>query len=194
MTRAALALILAGAPALQAARATDAPRTYAITSGSTLSYRLVHKFHHVKGISRSVEGRARVLPDGTVQAMVRARVDSFDSGNGNRDADMKGATDAARFPYVILKAVGASPSLAQRATAGTPLELVLRGELTFHGVTRPLEFPVKVSFGAGGRATAEATFPVSLEAHGVKRPSLLFVKVEDRIDVDASLALAEEGE
>jgi hypothetical protein len=35
----------------------------------------------------------------------------------------------------------------------------------------------------------EGSFPVSLEAFGVERPSLLFVKVEDRIDIQVHLTM-----
>jgi len=38
----------------------------------------------------------------------------------------------------------------------------------------------------------EGAFPVSLEAFEVERPSLLFVKVEDRLDLTAKLTLVAE--
>jgi len=129
------------------------PRSFAVADGSTLSYRLFSAFHEVVGSSKAVEGRARWLPDGTVQVMVRARVDSFDSGNSNRDAHMKEVTEAARLPYVTLKAV-AEGLRVERYPAD--LALPLRGVLQFHGV---------------------------------ERPSLLFVKVGDRIDISARLSL-----
>ncbi len=164
-------------------------RTYAVAPGSVLAYRLVHKFHVVDGVSKAVEGRARLLPGGGVQAMVRARVDSFDSGNGNRDSDMREATEAARHPFVTLKAVG---TLTEPASYPADVELTLRGELTFHGRTRPVEVPVKVRFETPERAAVEGGFAVSLDAFEVRRPALLFVKVEDRVDVTATLVLEAE--
>lgn len=172
--------------ALVLALAADGPRTFSVAAGSTLAYRLVHRLHEVEGVAREVEGKARVLPDGRVQVMVRARTDAFDSGNGNRDAHMREAVEAARFPHVALKAVG---RLELPATFPAELALPLRGELEFHGRTQPVELTVKVAFASADRATVEGTFPVSLTAHGVERPSLLFVKVEDAIQVDARLAL-----
>jgi polyisoprenoid-binding protein YceI len=117
-------------------------------------------------------------------------VDAFDSGNGNRDAHMLEATEAARFPFVTLKAVG---RLAPPAGYPASVTVALRGELTFHGVARPVEVPVEVAFASARQATATATLPVSLDAHGVERPSLLFVKVDDAVVITASLALAAEG-
>lgn len=166
-----------------------AGRTWAVAPGSVLAYRLVHKLHVVEGVSKAVEGRARVLPGGGVQAMVRARVESFDSGNGNRDADMREATEAARYPFVTVKAVG---TLAEPATHPAEVELVLRGELTFHGRTRPVEVPIQVRFESADRAAAVGAFAVSLDAFEVRRPALLFVKVDDRLDVTARLVLEAE--
>lgn len=185
----ALASLAPLAAALSLA-AGDVPRTFAVMPGSTLSYRLVHKLHEVTGVSKAVEGKARVLPDGGVQVVVRAGVDSFDSGNGNRDAHMREVTEAARYPLVQVKAVGAG--VAAPASYPAAIELVLRGELTFHGRSRPLEVPAKVQFLSADRVTVEASFPVSLEAYGVERPSLLFVKVNDRIDLAAKLTLEAE--
>jgi len=185
-----LAAALAALFPLALSQAPAAARTFAVAPGSTVSYRLVHALHAVEGACGAVEGRARLLPDGGVQVSVRARVGSFDSGNGNRDAHMREVTEAARFPFVSLKAVGRGSASADE---GAALDLELDAELTFHGVARRIAIPVKVRFESATRATVESSFPVSLEAHGVERPSLLFVKVEDRIEIAARLVLEEEN-
>ena len=164
-----------------------APRDLAVRPGSTVSYRVVHKLHAVVGVARAVEGVVRLLPGGGVQAMVRVQVADFDSGNGNRDAHMLEVTEAVRFPTVMLKAAGTLPP-GDAVPAGR-VELTLRGELTFHGVTRPLEIPVTVTFASPSRATAAGTLTASLEAFGVERPALLFVKVDDGLEVTAQLEL-----
>ena len=189
-----LASLALGGPA-RAEEAAAAPRDLAVRPGSTVSYRVVHKLHAVVGVTRAVEGVVRLLPGGGVQAMVRVQVADFDSGNGNRDAHMLEVTEAARFPTVTLKAAGALPPSARAgqgpgdsAPAGR-VELTLRGELTFHGVTRPLEIPVTVTFASPSRATAAGTLTASLDAFGVERPALLFVKVDDGLEVTAQLEL-----
>jgi polyisoprenoid-binding protein YceI len=173
-----LAALLLSAPA--------GPRTFSAAPGSTLSYRVVHKFHSATGISKAVEGKARLHPDGTVQVMVRAPVESFDSGNASRDAHMREAVDAAAHPFVVFKGLG---SLVPPPSAPGEAVLALRGELTFKGRTRPVEVSAAVRFETEGRARVEASFPVSLEAFEVERPSLLFVRVDDRIDVAVSLTM-----
>lgn len=183
----ALALALAadaGAPA------PAGPRTFTVAEGSTVTYLLVHKLHSVEGSSKAVEGKVRWLPDGTVQVMVRARVDAFDSGNSNRDAHMKEVTEAHRLPFVLFK--GAAEGIRVEAY---PADVVipLLGVLEFHGVTRELSVTARVHFASPGRAEVRADFPVSLTDHGVERPSLLFVKVDDRIEIGARLTLTLDG-
>jgi polyisoprenoid-binding protein YceI len=77
--------------------------------------------------------------------------------------------------------------------AGKPVEVILHGELDFHGVKRPLDVPVKIEFGPDGAAAVRAKMKVSLEAHGVDRPSLLFVKVDDNLALDLDLKLKRSG-
>jgi len=177
------AIVLAAALLLSQAPAAD----LAVQPGSRLSYRLVHKFHEVEGVTKEVEGRARIGAGGAVQLMVRAKVASFDSGNGNRDAHMQEATEAARFPLVTLKAVG---TVALPASYPATVEVPLEGQLDFHGQVRPVTTRATVTFEAPGRATVKARLTISLDAFGVERPSLLFVKVDDALSVDAALTLA----
>jgi polyisoprenoid-binding protein YceI len=182
----ALAAGLAATPARVEERAAG-PVDLGVGAGSTLSYKLIHKFHEVTGTARAVDGKARLQPGGGVQVMVRARVDAFDSGNGNRDAHMQEVTEAARYPQVILKAVGA---ITPPASYPAEIEVALQGELTFHGLSRPVAVPARVTFTAPDAARVAASFPISLDGFGVERPSLLFVKVDDAVVITANLNLA----
>jgi polyisoprenoid-binding protein YceI len=162
-------------------------RTYAATQGSTLRYHLIHPFHAVDGIARAVEAKARILGDGTADVAVRARVDAFDSGNSNRDAHMLEVTEAARLPYVQFTGTASG---VRTDHYPAELEVPITGTLDFHGVTQQVSVTAKVRFASPERADVEVTFPVSLTAYGVKRPSVVFVAVRDRIEITARLALA----
>jgi polyisoprenoid-binding protein YceI len=175
-----LLLLVLGGVALAAA-----PVDFAASPGSTVSYLLIHKFHEVKGTSQKVQARARVLPEGSLQVMVRTPVASFDSGNGNRDEHMQETVDAARFPNVELKAVASGVKLP--ATFPATLEVPLDGELTFHGVTRPLKTTATLTFADARHVVGETQFAISLEAFGIDRPSLAFVKVDDQLQLSVHL-------
>lgn len=177
-TLAALAL-LAAAGASPQALTVDA-------AASTVRYHVNHKLHAVDGASRSVEGKAVLGADGTVKVMVRIPVQSFDSGDANRDSHMLETLEAGRYPHVTFKGVG---SVALPAPGARAAEARLRGELDFHGVRRPVEAPVTVEVAADGAVRVKGRLAVSLEAHAIERPSLLMVKLDDACTVDVDLLL-----
>jgi polyisoprenoid-binding protein YceI len=173
------ALLLIGATAH--ADGAQEPRRFAVERGEVV-YHLVHKLHHVEGRTQELRGRALLWPDGRVQAEVMAPVASFDSGNVNRDAHMKEVVEAARYPTLEVKVLcsGAHPA---SVPAGAPC----KAQVDFHGVRQVLDAPVELTLGADQRVKAKTRFTVSLDAFRVERPSLLFVKVDDAIVIDAEL-------
>lgn len=172
-------VLFAAAPAL----AED--KVYSVGGGSKVTYKLVHKAHTVVGIAKKdIEGKAKVS-GGTAQLMVRIPVASFDSENSNRDAHMKESVEASKFPNVELKAV------AEGVTPGTNGKYTLKGKLTFHGVTNDIEVPVDATWSGSKSAKIAGKFSISLEAYKVERPSLLFVKVEDKLELEVDLNISE---
>lgn len=164
---AALSLLLAGAE----------PQVLALDpAASTVRFHVNHALHKVDGSSRSVEGKALIDPDGTVKTMVRIPVQSFDSGDSNRDSHMLETLQAGKFPNVVFKGVGKVPGATP---GGLPIPVTLRGELDFHGVKHAVEVPVTVEFGQDGSARVRGKLIVSLEAHQVERPSMLTIKLDD---------------
>src|SRR5262249_51832488 len=149
---------------------------------------LVHKLHKIDGVSHKVEGRARILPDGKAQVMVRVPSESFDSGNVNRDAHMKECVEAAKYPWVELKALG--EGLTPPATFPTTQKKTFKAQLSFHGVQQTFDVPVDVTWEAANKVRAKVTFAISLDGYKVERPSLMFVKVDDELKVDAKLVFA----
>jgi polyisoprenoid-binding protein YceI len=166
-----------------------APGTFSVDAQrSSITFYLVHKLHKFQGSSKKVEGKARILPTGQVQVGVRAPIESFDSGNVNRDEHMKETVDAARFPLVELKAL--LDGVPAPASFPFSVEKKAQAQVLFHGVTRPMEIPVRITFESAERVTAASSFSVSLDAFQIDRPSLMFVKVENDMKVDANLVFA----
>ncbi|MCP3137261.1 YceI family protein [Pyxidicoccus xibeiensis] len=158
---------------------------------SNLTYKLHHPLHEVVGKAPPSDGKARLLPDGTLQVNVRANVKDFDSGNSNRDAHMQEATEAAKFPLVDFKGQAKGVKLPTTFPATVPV--TLKGELTFHGVKQGMDVPMKVTFTSEKEATATGTFDVSLDTHKVERPSLLMKKVDDKLVLETTLKFVVEG-
>lgn len=113
---------------------------------------------------------------------------AFSSGNFIRDGNARFSLfDVGRYPTATL--TGTLP-LAAALTGSAPRSQTqtapFSGQLTLHGVTRALTFPVTV-VREGTRARAEAAFSVRLSAYGMTRPSLFGVVVDDRVDLSVSL-------
>jgi polyisoprenoid-binding protein YceI len=54
----------------------------------------------------------------------------------------------------------------------------MAGELTIHGVSRPREIDVELTYEEGPpRVHAVAKFSVDLDDHGISRPQFLFLKL-----------------
>ena len=174
---AALALLAASAE----------PQAYTVDpSQSAIRYHVDHKLHAADGRSSTIEGKAVVQPDGKVLAMIRVPVTSFDSGDANRDSNMRETLEASRFPFVVFKGV---TSLVLPAARGKAIPTKMEGELDFHGVKRPMEVPVTLQFADDGSATVKGKMTVSLEAHKIERPSLLMIKLEDACAIELDLKL-----
>src|SRR6185503_6407555 len=75
-----VSVLLAAAIARAQAPATE---FNVVPAESSITYHLVHKMHRVDGTSHKVEGKARLMPDGKAQVMIRVPSQSFDSGNVN---------------------------------------------------------------------------------------------------------------
>lgn len=183
-----LAASIARADAPQPANAAPLPLdtvTLAVDKKeSSLVYHLIHKLHRVDGKSKAVDGRARIT-GGSAQVMIRVPVESFDSENTNRDQHMKEAVEAEKYPNVELRAI--VEGFAMPTTFPTTIDKTVKAQVVFHGITQTLDVPIKIVVEAANRVRATASFSLSLDSFKVERPSLMFVKVNDKLDMDATL-------
>jgi polyisoprenoid-binding protein YceI len=157
-------------------------------ASSTLRYDIVHKLHRVHAEAKDIEGKAVAKEDGSVIAMVRAPVAAFRSGDGNRDAHMLEVLEASKHPFVVFKGIA---RLGDRGDLTGPV--TMQGEIDFHGVKRPVTVALKLDAQPDGSVRASGDFDVSLDAHHVERPSLLFVKIEDTCHIGLDLVLKRSG-
>jgi polyisoprenoid-binding protein YceI len=155
---------------------------------SAIRFHLDHALHAVDGEAKVIEAKAVLGPDGQLRTMARVQVAGLSTGDANRDANMRAVMESDRHPYVVLKGTS---TLARPAAAGA-VPLPLKAELDLHGVKRPVDLPMQVTFAADGTARVQGSFDVSLEAHRIERPSLLFRKVDDACRVTVDLVLAPE--
>ncbi|WP_456425521.1 YceI family protein [Rhodocaloribacter sp.] len=148
---------------------------------STVTYSMDHPAHKWDGVSHSATGTVEIGPDGTVTAIhVEIPVLTFDSGNRNRDSHMAESVEFYLFPKVIFDATGVTPVDSVATDGQADAFWRIRGNLTFHGVTKPIETVAKI-VKDGNRLRAEGAFDVKITDFDIERPSLLMVKVKDWI-------------
>lgn len=63
------------------------------------------------------------------------------------------------------------------------------GALVIHGVSMQRDVNATLSLGADGALTAKGTFPVKLEDHKIKIPSLLFKNIAETVEVTFEIIL-----
>ena len=91
-----LALLLSTLPAL------SQTSSQWVLERSTLSYHMSHPMHQVDGVSHAAKGKG-TCHDGQCDFLIAAPVNSFDSGDSNRDLHMVQVTRGAQFPMVIVR-------------------------------------------------------------------------------------------
>lgn len=146
---------------------------------SVISYSANHSLHDWTGVNKEVN--AVVILDesnNTIQKVaVSALVADFDSQNSSRDSHALEVLESIKFPKVQF----VSTSISEQNG-----DLNVSGNLTFHGITKPVQFKA-ISQKKKNGLVVEGEIPVSLEAYNVERPSFMLVKTDDTIKINFHL-------
>lgn len=163
------------------------------TDGSFAGYR-VHEVLRgqdvtVTGRTKDVDARATVAGGSLTGATVTVRVASISTPESARDEYFRSeALQADRFPTATFRVT--TPVDVRAALAGTDRDVTLRGELTMHGVTKPVSVDAQLGVDRAGDVQVAGSVPVTFEDYGVQAPDLGFVRVDGKGAVEFDLELA----
>ncbi|GAB3890143.1 YceI family protein [Larkinella knui] len=146
---------------------------------SVMSYTMHHPMHTWDGVSREIQS-VLVYNDATdrIEAVaVATKIASFDSQNANRDSHAMEILDAIKYPRVTFSSTGIEQ---------TSDKLKIRGNLTFHGVTKAIEFEA-VRADKAGQLLATGEFSIKMSDYNIERPSLMMVPTDESFLVKFSL-------
>jgi len=146
-------------------------------ASSSITYTMKHKLHTWDGTSKQVNVASKWNEDKLEQISVLAKVSSFNSGLSSRDSHMIEVLDALAIPNITFS----STSIKYNGA-----EILTTGKLQFHGVTKEVQFIVRAKK-ENNQWLYEGEFPVLLESFNVERPSLLFVKTDNSMNIKFSL-------
>ena len=160
----------------------SAQETRPVEDGSTLQYTGRAPLHSWTGRSDEVSGTLALDLDDPARSSVTLSVPvaSFDSGNGTRDRRMREATEAERFPEVTFASRSVTPTTWRGAPGARSGRWIVRGDLSFHGVTRTVEATVDVRE-ERGRFVAEPAFEIQMTEFDVPRPRLGPARTSDTL-------------
>lgn len=170
------------APALAAA-APATTTTYVFTPETEVDYFVEHPMHHVKGVTHALAGDVAVTNDKLVTPVtIKLPLLTFNSGNGNRDNNAALILDVARFPAAAVDVQKFVETGRTKENGVTKLTGTAHGNLSLHGITRPVEVPLTVTVGAN-QLIVDGTLTVKLSEYKIERPSLLFTPINDDVKV-----------
>lgn len=152
-------------------------------SASSVTYSMRHKLHSWQGVSKDLKVATKwnEQKNEIEQISIVVNVATFNSDLSSRDSHMMEVLDGLTYPKIIF-----SSSSVQY----TPEGILVKGKLQFHGVERMIETKVKLEK-VNRRWVFSGSMPVLLEDYKVERPSLLFVKVDNKIQIDFKVGYKE---
>ena len=107
---------------------------------SQVGFTIRHFFSKVPGRFKTYDGVIMLDPKDLSKTSVEVTIDttSIDTGNGDRDSHLQSPDffDAAKFPKITFKSTSVTAQGDKKAT--------LKGDLTIHGVTKPVSLDAEV--------------------------------------------------
>ncbi len=146
---------------------------------STLSYHMSHPMHQVDGVSHAAKGKG-VCKAGECDFLIAAPVNSFDSGDSNRDLHMVQVTRGAQFPLVQVR-THISEQASSSATIYADLEVQFAGQTVKYSHV-PFQ---KTTNGNDVRITG--TVPATCSDFKIDPPSFLTIAIKNEIPVKVDM-------
>ena len=142
---------------------------------STLTYHMSHPMHEVDGTSHAARGKG-ICHAGQCDFLIAAPVNSFNSGDTNRDLHMLEATRGAQFPMVQVR-THFPESETNSSTLRANLDVEFAGQTAHYS---------NVSFQRvqkGDEVRITGTVPATCSDFKIERPSFLTVPIKSEIPV-----------
>lgn len=166
------ALVLAGSVAASA-------QAQWILVASRLTYHMSHPVHEIDGTSTAAKGKG-TCQGGTCSFLIAAPVNTFTSGDSNRDLHMLQVVKGAEFPMVVVRTTFPESQLAS-STLYADLEVQFAGQTAHYA---------HVAFqktGSGNEAHITGTIPSTCSDFKIDRPSFLTVPIKNEIPVKVDM-------
>ena len=145
---------------------------------SYIKYIGKHPFHEWEGISTNINCLLE-CNNNKCSIKVSCPLESFNSGNDNRDSNMLYYTESILYPNVTFT------SNIFKLNEGIN-QINIDGILNFHGIEKKIDSKISI-IKEGLKLLGSTKFQLSLNDYNIKRPKLLFLSISDTITLDIKL-------
>jgi hypothetical protein len=142
---------------------------------STLTYHVSHPLHEAEGISHAARGKG-LCHAGECNFLIAVPVNTFESGNSNRDLHMLQVVRGAEFPLVVVRL-----SLPESELTAPVIHANL--EVRFAGLTAHYEDVLLHRVSKGTASEVTGTIPLRISDFNIKPPKLLTIPIKDQVPV-----------
>ena len=154
-------------------------------SHSTIAFRIRHMLGNAHGKFARIKGRIEVNRDQPEQSSVNVAIDaaSIDTGIAKRDEHLRGELfDVAKYPEIIFK------SRRVKQTAANAGEIT--GDLTMHGVTRPILLKVQLVSNSESNRWRVTTAPLKRSEFGLVfgKSAEIVSMIADEVAIEIEIA------
>lgn len=155
----------------------------------------VHDTHgsvnKIAGTVNTVVSSAGGLKQATIAITIQAK--DLDTKNEKRDQRMQNKfLEAKKYPEIVFQSTDLQTTLEPQpftlATQEQPLSFDLHGKLMLHGITKKIVVKV-TAYLFHDRLITNGTAVLDLRDFGIKNPSMLFLRVDNEVQLDFHVEL-----
>jgi hypothetical protein len=146
-----------------------------VLAQSTLTYHISHPLHDAEGVSHAARGKG-TCHAGECDFLIAVLVNSFNSGNSNRDLHMLQVTRGAQFPIISVRFQLPEAALALRA-------IRVNLQVQFAGQTTEYKQVLFQRLTKGSEIEVSGTIPLKLSDFKIPRPELLAMPISNEVPV-----------
>jgi polyisoprenoid-binding protein YceI len=147
---------------------------------SYVRYSGKHMLHGWSGISNAILGEIYINERYIDSSNIHIRIPliSFDSGNSNRDSNMLFTVEELTYPAVEF--------FSNAVVYNDNHNYTINGVLNFHGIQQNIEVVISVQK-VDEEMTFASSFSIRLKDFNVKKPKLLMLPIEEKIDIELKI-------
>ncbi len=116
----------------------------------------------------------------SLRGSVEVKITDFISDNAKRDANMRETMESDKFPKASFE--------IKEVVAKGGEDVLLKGSLTLHGVSKPLSFEGSVT-AEGAKVHIKAKSALKMSDYGITPPKMVFLTVRDQVDLSVDMVL-----